>query len=158
MRLLRRAAGKLVLLWILGLLVACSDDVLSPEDEIRLFIEQGIEAAEERQVGELSDRLHPGYQDSRGNRAQQITQLLRAYFFRHRNIHLFTRIGSIELVDANTAIVKMHVAMAGSVIADVDALAALRAQIYAFELHLHKNETWLLQSARWNRASVTDLE
>lgn len=149
---------KLVWLWLIGLLVACSDDAMSPEDEIRHFIKQGVEAAEERQVGELSDLLHPGYQDSRGNRAKQITQLLRAYFFRHKNIHLFTRIGSIELVDANTAVVKMHVAMAGSVIADVDALASLRAQIYAFELHLHKNETWLLQSARWNRASVTDLE
>jgi hypothetical protein len=48
--------------------------------------------------------------------------------------------------------------MAGSVISDIDAISALRARIYGFELRLVKQDEWLLQHASWKPASLVDLE
>jgi hypothetical protein len=76
---------------------------------------------------------------------------------RHKNIHLFTRIDEIELLTENEAIVRLHVAMAGRVISDVDALSALRAQIYRFELQLARQGDWLLRQAAWTPASIGDI-
>ena len=149
---------RVLLVLSLALLVqSCSEQGDSPEAQIRRFIDVGIEAAENRDGDALQDMLHVSYLDARGYDRKQLAGLLRVYFLRHKNIHLFSKIDSIELINDNQATVKMHVAMAGSVIADVDALAALRAQIYRFELELVKQSEWQLQHARWARASAADL-
>jgi len=140
------------------MLLACSDEPGSAQDEIRTFVEAGVAAAENRSVDDLNDMLHPDYRDAKAYNRKQLADLLRAYFFTHKNIHLFTRIESIELLAENQATVKLHVAMAGSVISDLDALAALRARIYRFELRLVKEDDWLLQHANWTPASILDLE
>ena len=148
----------LLLLWAGMLIQACSDGAVSPEDEIRKFIEVGVEAAEKRSADDLGDMLHGSYLDEKAYNKQQLIGLLRAYFFRHKNIHLFTKIDAIELPAANQATVILHVAMAGSVISDIDALSALRARIYKFELSLIKQDEWLLLHANWEPASVLDFE
>jgi hypothetical protein len=149
---------RLLLLLCAALLtVACSDDALSPEDEVRAWVEAAAETAERREVGELGDMVHGGYLDQQGNNRQQLVGMLRAYFFRNENIHLFTRISEIELLGDARAQVRLHVAMAGRAISGVDSLASLRAQIYRFELSLVRQDRWLLQHARWERASLADL-
>jgi hypothetical protein len=80
--------------------------------------------------------------------------LLRAYFFRHKSLHLFVRTDSIEMLSANQASVSLHVAMAGTVISDVSALTSLSARIYRFELQLVKQGDWLLRHASWEPASI----
>ncbi|MCP4471611.1 MAG: hypothetical protein GY815_13175 [Gammaproteobacteria bacterium] len=153
--------------WIIraGLLVsaillmqACSESATSPEDEIRLYIEAGVQAGENRSADDLSELIHPDYGDQSGYNRKQLGKLLRAYFFRHKNIHLLTRIDEIELLTDNEANVRLHVAMAGTVISDVTALSALSARIYRFELQLFKQEEWLLRHASWAPASIADLQ
>ncbi len=146
-----------LLLWAVTLLPACSDGT-SPEDEIRVYIAAAVDAAEARDAGDLADMIDAAYRDEQGHDKKRLGSMLRAYFFRHKNIHLFSKIGAIEMLADNRAQVHLHVAMAGSVIADVNALAALRAQIYAFELTLVKDDDWLLQQARWRPAGIADLE
>lgn len=148
----------LLLLWAVIVLQACSGERDSPEDEIRAFIASAVTAAEQRSSGDIAQMIHGDYLDQQGYNKKQVTGLLRAYFFQHKNIHLFTRIGEIELLGDNQAIVKLHLAMAGSVIADIDAISALRARIYDFELRLVKQNDWLLQQASWAPASIVDLE
>lgn len=140
---------------ILGLLLAqgCSDDG-SPEDRIRRLIDSAVQAAEDRNLDGLSDFMHPDFIDQQGNNRQQLARLLRAYFFRHKKIHLFTRIDSIEMLSANHASVSLHVAMAGTVIPDVNALSSLSASIYRFELQLIKQDDWLLRHASWEPANI----
>ncbi len=140
------------------LMQACSESTTSPEDEIRLYIEAGVQAGENRSVDDLSELIHPDYGDRNGYNRKQLGKLLRAYFFRHKNIHLFTRIDEIELLTDNEASVRLHVAMAGTVISDVNALSALSARIYRFELQLFKQEEWLLRYASWAPASIADLQ
>lgn len=150
---------RVLLLLCAGILLqACSAGGDSAQDQIRDLIESGVAAAEARSSGDLDDMIHGNYLDQKGYNKKQLTGLLRAYFFRHKNIHLFTRIGEIELLGDNQALVSLHVAMAGSVISDVDAVSQLRARIYRFELRLVKDDDWLLQHASWAPASIVDLE
>lgn len=154
-----RILGRLLLLlWVGGLLLGCSGGTNLPEDEIRNFIAGAVEAAERRSPADLTQMIHDSYLDQRGYNKQQVRSLLRVYFLRHKNIHLFTRIGEIELLGDNQATAWLHVAMAGSVISDIDAISALRARIYGFELRLVKQDEWLLQHASWKPASLVDLE
>ena len=124
------------------LLQACSDSADSPEEQIRQFIDAGVQAGEARSVDDLGELLHNDYLDQRGNNSKQLGKLLRVYFFRHKNIHLFTRIDSIEVLADNQASVSMHVAMAGTVITDANALAGLKARVYRFDLQLVKQDEW----------------
>ena len=140
------------------LVLACSDNAISPEDEIRQFIEAGVEAGENRSVDDLSELIHPDYSDQSGYNRKQLGKLLRVYFFRHKTIHLFTRIDEIELLTDNEANVRLHVAMAGTVISDVNALSSLSARIYRFELQLFKQQEWLLRHASWAPANIADLQ
>jgi hypothetical protein len=144
----------LLLPLLLLLLQACSDDELSPEAQIRAFVERAVEAGEARSVDGLSELLGKDYIDQHGNNRQRAAGLLRAYFFQHKNIHLFTRIDEIEILNDNQASVSLHVAMAGTVISDVEALAGLRARIYRFELQLVKQDEWRLRHASWAPASI----
>jgi len=138
---------------ILVLAQACSDDG-SAEDQIRHLIDNAVRAAEDRSVDGLSELMHADFIDQQGNNRKQLSKLLRLYFFRHKNIHLFTRMDSIEMLSANQASVSLHVAMAGTVISDVNALSSLSARIYRFELQLVKQDDWLLRHASWKPASI----
>ena len=146
------------LLASLLLLQACSGTEDSPEAQVRAFVDAGVEAGEARSTSDIRELLHRDYADQRGNNAEQLTKLLRAYFFRHKNIHLFSRIDTIEILDDNRASVVLHVAMAGTVISDVEALAGLRAEVYRFELQLEREETWQLRHASWAPASLAVFE
>ena len=151
MKLLYRTA---LLTLVLLLVQACSDDG-SPEDQIRSLIDSAVQAAEDRSLDGLSDLMHADFIDQQGNNRQQLGKLLRLYFFRHKSIHLFTRIDSIEMLSANQASVSLHVATTGTVISDVNALSSLSARIYRFELQLIKQGDWFLRHASWKPASLS---
>ena len=146
------------LVWAVLLLQACSETAIPPEEQIRQFIKSGVEAAENSSLDDLSDLIHGNYLDQKGYNKQRLDGLLKAYFFRHKDIYLFTKIEEINLFAENQATVLLYVAMAGSVISDVDAIAAMRARIYQFELQLIKEDDWLLHHATWKPARVLDLE
>lgn len=146
------------LLWSLIMLQACSETAKSPEDEIRGFINSGVEAVGDRSLDALNDLIHDNYLDQNGYNKQRLGGLLRAYIFRHKEIYLFSKIKEIDLLGDNEAVVRLYVAMAGSVISDIDAIAALRAQLYEFELQLIKEDDWLLHHASWRPASNIDFE
>jgi hypothetical protein len=142
---------------ILLLAQACSDDG-SPEAQIRRWIDSAVQAAEDRSADGLIELLQADFIDQHGNNRQQLARLLRAYFFRHQSIYLFTRIDSIEMLSANQATVSLHVAMAGTVISDVSALSSLSARIYRFELQLVKQDDWLARHANWEPAGIAAFE
>ena len=149
---------RYVLLVVLITLQSCSDSELSPEDEIRQYIETGVEAAEARNSSDLADLIHGSYRNPRGYDRIQLEKLAKLYFFRHKNIHLFTKIDEIDLLSAEEAQVTMHVAMAGNIISDASVLLSLRARIYKFELSLVKENSWLLREASWSPAAIGDME
>jgi len=139
------------------MLQACSGSD-SPEEAVRALVASAADAAERRSAGDLLDLIHDDYRDQKGYGKKQTARLLRAYFFRHKNIHLLTRIEEIEWLGDEQAVVKLHVAMAGSVISDIDALASLRARIYRFDLNLVRQGEWQVQHASWEPASLLDMQ
>lgn len=149
---------QLMLLLILIALTACSDSRLSPEDEIRQYIKAGVEAAEARDAGDLAGLIHENYRDKNQQPKAQLKKLATLYFFRHKNIHLFTKINEIDFLSPTEAQVTMHVAMAGTIISDASVLSSLRARIYKFELSLLKEDEWLLTAASWAPADVGGLQ
>jgi hypothetical protein len=155
---MKSVIGPGLLIAALLLVQACSDSVTSPEDEIRRYIETAVQAGEDRNADDLAELVDPDYRDQKGYNRTQLAKLLRVYFFRHKTIHLFTRIDEIELLTENQASVRLHVAMAGTVISDVTDLSGLSARIFRFELQLQKRGEWLLRHASWAPASITDLE
>jgi hypothetical protein len=134
------------------------DSESSAEDQLRQYIENGVTAAENRSAADLADLIHDNYLDPRGNNKNQLTQLLRLYFFRNKNIYLFTKLGEINFLSDNRAQVNLHVAMAATAISDITALSNLRAQIYEFELQLIKQEEWLLREAKWKAVNIGDIQ
>jgi hypothetical protein len=152
---------KATLLLVLGLtlvLHACSDEKLSREEEIEITIAAAIEAAEDRSAGDLADLIDEQYLDEKGLNKTQLIKLVRLYFFRHKNIYLFSKLGAIDFSAENEALVTLHVAMAGSAISDITALTSLRAQLYRFEISLIKQDEWLLSGASWRVASIGDMQ
>jgi len=147
-----------VLIGLSLFLLSCSDKELSAEDEIRLYIATAVEAAENRSAADVADLIHHNYRDHNSVDKIQIEKLLRLYFFRHKNIFLFTKNVDIKLLSDSEASVSFNVAMAGSVIASVSMLSSLRARIYKFELKLVKQDKWLLQSAKWQPAGLSDMQ
>ena len=123
-----------------------------------MFIDAGVEATEARSADGLEELIHRNYLDQKGNNKKQATNLLRGLFFRHKKIFLLTRIDSIDFVSEREAVVKLKVAMAGSEISGLEALTSLRADVYAFELNLLKEDDWQLQHSKWRRASVAEFE
>ena len=147
-----------VILPTIFLLNACSGDSLSREDEIKRFIEAGIEAAENRSSSDLAEMIDENYLDDKGYNKTQLSKIARFYFLRHKKIYLFTKIEQIEFLADNQALITLYVAMAGSVISDASVLSRLRAKTYQFELELVKQDEWLLRRASWQPASIGDIQ
>lgn len=146
---------------LLGLVIfvtACSDKPLTREEQIRQFIDTGVTAAESRNHSDLADMIDDQYRDQKALNRSQLVKLIKLYFFRHKNIYLFTKIDEINFPAEDEASVDMHVAMTGSVISDASALLNLRAKIYRFELQLINRDGWRLLEASWHPASIADMQ
>lgn len=138
-------------------IISCSDESTTPEDEIKLYIETAKIAVESRSHSDLADLVHIQYHDHNNHDIKKLTAIARAYFFTHKNIHLLTKIDSINFQNENSAFVVLHMAMSGSDINDLNSLSSLRARVYKFELQLIKDKQWLLQQARWTLADIKDI-
>jgi len=149
---------RIILLSLVLLLIQACSEESSPEEQIRHFIDSAVQAAEARSVDDLGELLHANFVDQRGHNGKQSARLLRAYFLRHKNIHLFSRIDTIEMLSANQASVSLYVAMASTVISDVNALSSLSARIFRFELQLVRQDDWLLRHASWEPANIGAFE
>lgn len=151
-------------LWITALLAlmllqACSPTEISSEAQLKQFVEQAVSAGEARSHDDLIAWVSNDFQGKQGIDRNQVSRLIRVYLFRHKNIHLFSKIDSIEFSSETDAIIRLHVAMAGSAISDSSVLASLRARIYRFELEMVKvGNEWKVRQADWWPAGMVDME
>jgi hypothetical protein len=128
-------------------LFACGGDPVSaPEQELRAWIDDGVEAAEAKERRRLVGMVSPAYADARGNERSDIEELLRVYMFRQNRIVLLPDIEEITVYDDTAAMIVMTVAMAGT----NDGVLGFSADAYRFALELEKGGSgWRLISARW---------
>ena len=162
LRRLSWAIGRLsafaVCVLLLLSLTACGGDESSPEEQVRRYIAEGETAAEGRELKRLRELIAENYTDQAKRTRRDLVRLMGGYFFRHKSIHLFTRLASLQIKDEKQAGVVLYVAMAGSPISGTEQLISLRADLHRFELELGKGEDdqWRLLSAHWRRATPDD--
>lgn len=151
--------GALGVLAVALALAGCRSGPVTPEAQIRAAIARAEKAAEEKDIGTLKELVSDRYRGDEGVDKKTLTLLLAQEFMRHQSIHLFTRISSIEIDPPGNARVVVFVAMAGRPIASPEELAAVRADVYLYELGLAEEEPrqWRVTTATWRPAEIDDL-
>jgi hypothetical protein len=125
---------------------ACGGPASEPEEELRAWVADGMEAARNKERRELVGMISSSYADARGNERGDIENLLRVYFLRMSNIKLLSTIEEITVYDDTAAEIIMTIGMAGT----HDGVMGFSADAYRFELELEKNsDEWQLIAARW---------
>jgi len=146
----------IVLLGASLLFAACGSGD-SPEDQVRAFIKRGEVAAEARDLGAMKNLIADSYSDGHRRTKRDIIAVTARYFLTNKNIHIFTRIGELDLPAPGRAKIILYAAMAGQNISDLDALLNMQADLYRFDLQLEKKDReWQLVSADWQPAGPED--
>ena len=128
------------------LLTGCGGPESSPEEAVRSWVAQGIEAAEEKNRGVLVDMVSKSYADTRGNSRTDLDNLLRFYFLRQEKVAFITRIDELNLHGDSAADLVLQVGMAGT----NDNVLGFSADAVRIEMELERDgDDWLLISARW---------
>lgn len=131
---------------VLIVLAACGGPGTAPEEELRAWVAEGIEAAGNKERRRLVGMISSAYADARGNERADIENLLRVYFLRQHRIGLLSNIEEITVYDDTAAKIILTVGMAGT----NDGVLGFSADAYRFALELEKDtDEWLLISARW---------
>ena len=131
---------------MLVLLAACGGPGSAPEEELRAWVAEGIDAAGNKERRELVGMISSAYKDARGNERSDIDNMLRVYFLRQHKVALLSNIEEITVYDETAAKVVLKVGMAGT----NDGVLGFSADAYRFALELEKDgDEWLLIAARW---------
>ncbi|HEY0941296.1 MAG TPA: hypothetical protein VGE08_14445 [Steroidobacter sp.] len=142
-----RALHRTWMILALGMLAACGNSD-SPEQQVRTVIDQMERAAENRDVGELTEHLSEDFGDSNGNGREEIARYLRGYFIANQSIQLLTRIEQLEFPADDEARAQVLVGMVSR-----DAAATnqwdLAADLQAFDIALRREDgAWKVIFAR----------
>ena len=128
-------------------MVSCGGAPESTDQQLRVWVDRGHEAAEQKDRGALVEMISPTYSDARGNSRDDIENLFRFYFLRAKKVGLLVSVDDIEVFDDSAAQIMLTVAMG----ATTDSALGFNADAYEFELDLEKaGGEWLLVSGRWN--------
>ena len=127
-------------------LVACGGPPSEPEEELRTWVADGMEAAAAKERRKLVDMVSAAYVDGRGNERADIENMLRYYFLRQQKIALVSNIEEITVYDGTAAAIVLTVGMAGT----SGGVMGFSADAYRFALELETGaDEWQLISARW---------
>ncbi len=131
---------------MLVLLAACGGPGSAPEEELRAWVAEGMDAAGNKERRRLVGMISSAYADARGNERSDIENMLRVYFLRQHKIALLSSIEEITIYDDTAAKVVLKVGMAGT----NDGVLGFSADAYRFALEVEKDDDeWLLIAARW---------
>ena len=148
-------AKIIVAILLTCLLAGCADDQ-SAEELFRQTLAEMEEAAQQRDIDALMDHVSPDYQDSDGRTREDIRKIAQIHFLRNRKLHIYKHVTQLDMVDETFAEVVVLVAIAGQPIKSVDSLANLRAELMQFKFTFQFDDRWLMQSAEWSRAGISD--
>jgi hypothetical protein len=135
---------------LLAILTACGGSD-TPEAQVRATIEAIEHAAEDRDVGGVTEHVSAQFRDGYGQDGKELSQYIRGYFIANQSIHLLTRVGNIEFPTQDEARAKVTVAMVGREADEANAWN-LAAEIYDFDVVLMREDgDWKVTYAKWQR-------
>jgi hypothetical protein len=128
--------------------VGCGSD--DPEAELRDLIAQAEIAAEARDTGFFRDTISASYADRRGQRRDDVINVIRGIFLTNATVEVVNRIEAIELAGTDAAKVKLQAALVGK--REGAALLDVDGDLYRIELELvREGGDWRVISADWER-------
>ena len=134
----------------IALLAACGDSD-SPEAQVRAAIDAMEQAAEERDVGGVTEHISPQFRDGYGQDGNELSRYVRGYFIANQSIHLLTRVSSVDFPTKDEARAKVTVAMVGRE-ADESNAWNLAGDIYDFDVvFMRQDGEWKVTHAKWRR-------
>lgn len=139
------------------IIVSCSKEIQSPEQQINNYVDKGKQLAESRDAAGLKQLISKNYQDNKQRNRLALVQLATAYFWRHKNIHVYTQIKDLRFEQQNMAKLQLFVALADLPILSADSLFDLRARLFRFDLALIlEEEQWRVNELDWRPATKED--
>lgn len=143
---MRKALTRVVIVAVLCGAAGCGGPADGPEAELRAWVDDMHEAAEAKDRRAIMRGISPAYSDARGNRRDEVEDLLRVYFLRQNRVEFIPKIDAIRVIDGTAAELELSVAMAGT----NSSAFGISADAYRFELELVADDSdWRLISARW---------
>lgn len=133
------------------LLIACSSDPTSPEQQVRRSLSAMETAAQERSMSGFMRYISDDYLDHQGNNKDALKRLLQILFLRNQKIHIFTLVKSIE-INGGFAEVEISAAMTSRDVDLSQETNRLKADTQRFSIILSpnkRNDEWLVKSASW---------
>lgn len=149
-----RVVSRLFLLTTAICVSACSrDEGLSPEEQIKAFLDHAETAVEARDLSAASEIISERYTDKAGRDQREVKRLLMGYFLRNRSIRLLMKVDEIHLVSPANAKVLLTVGMAGQGQQAPSEWSQWRGDLQYLELDLVREtgDQWRLLSAGWSR-------
>ena len=154
MRSLLKPIVRLMMAVLLASVAACGGDD-TPEAQVRRTVEVMEVAAEERDVGDLTQHISPQFRDAYGRDAKELSQYVRGYFIANQSIHLLTRISDLEFPTKDEATAKVTVAMVSRE-ADESNAWNLGGDVYDFDVtFMREGDEWKVTYAKWRSSSST---
>ena len=150
---------KHTLLFILiALITACSPDVKhSKEQLLKQSIEQLETRFEQRSLSKISEYISENYKDEQGHKQKDIKRIIQMQLLRHKSLHVFSTINSVNWQDDNHATVEITAAMAGKPIESISVLTSIRADMIKFKVNfIRDQDLFKVQSASWTWARPSD--
>ncbi len=149
-------ARKIVMPWMLLILLACSKDVTPPEQLILQLNRDAEAAAEAKDLGALKDMVADDFKSDHLDK-NAILRLVQLYMLGHKSIHLFSLTRSVQIVNEESAVAEIVVAMAGKPIERADQLFDLSADLLHFAVtYARRDDEWAVMGVKWRRAEVDD--
>lgn len=139
------------------LLQGCSDTV-TPEQEIREWMDQLETAAESTTIAPIRAAVATGFVDNHGNNREAIINITRGVLLARRPLHIFRREVSLNVADPMTAELTTIVVGARTPVEDVEGAREAGVDFAWLKLVLSKSSgDWQVASAAWRAATVDDL-
>jgi hypothetical protein len=137
-------------------LLGCGDS-LSPEDELRALVEEGVRACEEGELDALMELVAEDYDDDRGNDRRALRLTVGYYLRSYGTLHLFHRVTGVELAPGGEGRVTLAVALAARPIGAGADLGEIEADILRLELRAARQRGgWKVVWTRWERGGPGD--
>lgn len=148
----------LVLLSPLLLLLAACAEPRSDEQRVRDFLQRVETLAEEREHVELMNLIAGDYLDSRGNDKLKAAAILRGFYLRNREVHLYVRTGEIAFPSPGFATATVHVAMARRPMLNSEASSLPIANMHEVKLELvESGDAFKILRSEWQRGNAAGL-
>jgi hypothetical protein len=139
--------------------LACAPAAETPEDRVRAVLAALEAGAQARDVGAMKELVSERYMDAAGHDKRAVGALVGLHLMRNESIHLLVRVASLAIPAPGRADVVALVAMAGTPIPGPEALPALRADLYRFDLALGEEDgVWRVTGAAWRPAAIADFQ